>query len=112
MLCIEPDAVGARVPGEIAMAIETVGSTETLLQLLATCQGRNGRRADPVAVWRQIVEYQNRGGKYRFYPFFDLDPDRPAGEYLFDLGSLVKAKCLALGASGAIEVTPVRRSFA
>jgi hypothetical protein len=89
------------------MPLETVGSTETLLQLLATYEGLNCRRADPFEIWSQISSYAKAGGEYQFYPFSDYDPMELPSEYVADLAALLDDNLIRPLQDGRVEVTPV-----
>jgi hypothetical protein len=94
------------------MPLETVGSVEALLQLMATYEGLNGKRANPAKIWREIVTYINGGGKFRFYPLSQYNPDQPAEEFLADVAELVESGLLIPLKDGTLEVTPVGHCLA
>ena len=92
---------------------ETVGSTETLLRLIATYQGLNGgRRANAIDIWSKIATYVREGGEYRFYPLDECQSEKPGGRFRSDLVELIEGGFLRLLDDGKIEVTPFGRFFA
>ena len=88
------------------MSFETVGSPETLLRLLATFQEKNGVRSSLQRLWREIVRYTERGGRYRFYILSDYRAKKPDDQFLADLAELVQGGRLLSHDDGTLEVTP------
>jgi hypothetical protein len=88
------------------MPIQPVGSADVLLQLFATYQGFNGRRANAGEIWRKIIEYEKSGGEFKLYHGSNHDPARPSGQYNADIGELVQRRLIVILPNGQINVTP------
>lgn len=93
------------------MPIETVGSAEAILQLVASFQGLEGKGPDPLEIWSRIVRYTSTGGTFKFYPLIEYNPEKPAGEFLLDITDLLKRGLLQLLPDGRIELTSLGRCF-
>ena len=89
---------------------KTVGSAETLLKLLASYQGMNGRRPDLARVWSHVASYVTGEGVYRFYPASECESAIPRGRFLLDIGDLVRSGYLTPLPDGKLEVTALGRS--
>lgn len=92
------------------MPIQTVGTSEVLLQVVSEYQGLNGRRATPVSLWGEVAKFLQASQEpvFRAYQMSGrTDPQRPNAQFLADLRDLIRHRFLHLGRDGRLELTAV-----
>lgn len=72
------------------MPLQTVGSDEALLCIIAKYTKIDNEGISVNDLWREIADYQNGGGRYRFYMPTRQDQNRPDGKYLGELSRFIE----------------------
>ena len=79
------------------MPYRAVGSDESLCKLIAIAEDLQPETMNLRTVWKAICRFTNDGGGYTFYDLCDYDPEKPASQFLDDLGRLVQRGFLEPG---------------